>query len=379
VGVLRLKVAEHVMLMGVSILTIMNKPEHTFAVIMAGGIGSRFWPMSRNSKPKQFLDILGTGQSLLQMTYTRLSKVVPPSNILVVTNELYRAQVESHLPLIPTLNILCEPHMRNTAPCIAYANAVISNRVPSDIDPSEIGIIVAPSDHLILDSTEFERILSIALTNACSTSSLTTLGIKPTRPDTGYGYIKFSGKTEIAQVERFTEKPDLETANTFLTQGDYCWNSGIFVWSLKSISESFSKHLGALSVAFNGAKLCGEPGEVDEIYDNCESISIDYGILEKSSEVHVISCEFGWSDLGTWTSLANNLGTDSNGNSSSGTNLFSSESSGNVVVSDNNKLIAIRGLKDFIVVDTPDALLVCPKSDEQWVKDLVGELKEGNK
>jgi len=269
--------------------------------------------------------------------------------------------------------------MRNTAPCIAYANAVISNRVPSDIDPSEIGIIVAPSDHLILDSTEFERILSIALTNACSTSSLTTLGIKPTRPDTGYGYIKFSGKTEIAQVERFTEKPDLETANTFLTQGDYCWNSGIFVWSLKSISESFSKHLGALSVAFNGAKLCGEPGEVDEIYDNCESISIDYGILEKSSEVHVISCEFGWSDLGTWTSLANNLGTDSNGNSSSGTNLFSSESSGNVVVSDNNKLIAIRGLKDFIVVDTPDALLVCPKSDEQWVKELVGELKEGNK
>ena len=378
-GVLRLKVAERVMLMGVSTLTIMNKPEHTFAIIMAGGIGSRFWPMSRNAKPKQFLDILGTGQSLIQMTYTRLSKVVPPSNILVVTNERYRTQFENHLPLIPTLNILCEPHMRNTAPCIAYANAVISNRVPSETDPSEIGIIVAPSDHLILDSNEFERIISMALASACSTSSLITLGIKPTRPDTGYGYIKFSGKNDVAQVERFTEKPDLETARTFLTQGDYCWNSGIFVWSLKTISESFSKHLGALSDAFNGAKLCGEFGEVDAIYDNCESISIDYGILEKSSEVHVISCDFGWSDLGTWTSLANHLETDANGNSSSGTHLYSSESSGNIVVSDDNKLIAIRGLKDFIVVDTPDALLVCPKSDEQWVKDLVGELKEGNK
>ena len=367
------------MLMGVSTLTIMNKPENTFAVIMAGGIGSRFWPMSRHSKPKQFLDILGTGQSLIQMTYSRLSKVVPPSNILVVTNERYRTLVESHLPLISSSNILCEPHMRNTAPCIAYANAVISNRVPSETDPSEIGIIVAPSDHLILDSSEFERIISMALTHACSTASLITLGIKPTRPDTGYGYIKFSGKSVIAQVDRFTEKPDLDTAERFLSQGDYCWNSGIFVWSLKSISDSFSKHLGALSVAFNGKKLCGESGEVDAIYDNCESISIDYGILEKSSEVRVISCEFGWSDLGTWTSLANSLRTDSNGNSSSGTHLYSSESSGNVVVSDDNKLIAIRGLKDFIVVDTPDALLVCPKSDEQWVKDLVGELKADNK
>lgn len=375
----RRRAAEHVMLMGVSTLTIMNKPENTFAIIMAGGIGSRFWPMSRTSKPKQFLDILGTGQSLIQMTYSRLSKVVPPSNILVVTNERYRAQVESHLPLIPSANILCEPHMRNTAPCIAYANAVISNRMPSETDPSEIGIIVAPSDHLILDASEFERIISMALTNACSTSSLITLGIKPTRPDTGYGYIKYSGKNDIAQVERFTEKPDLETAKSFLSQGDYCWNSGIFVWSLKSISESFSTHLRVLSEAFSGAKLWGKPGEVDAIYDKCESISIDYGILEKSSEVRVITCEFGWSDLGTWTSISNHLGTDSNGNSSSGTHLYSSESSGNIVVSDDNKLIAIRGLKDFIVVDTPDALLVCPKSDEQWVKDLVGELNEGNK
>jgi len=365
--------------MGAWILIIMNDPKNTFAVIMAGGIGSRFWPMSRNSKPKQFLDILGTGQSLIQMTFLRLSKIVPPSNIIVVTNELYRSLVESHLPSIPSSNILCEPLMRNTAPCIAYANAVISNRVPSDIDHSEIGIIVAPSDHLILDSSEFERIISIALSNAYSSSSLITLGIKPSRPDTGYGYIKFSGNNEIAPVDRFTEKPDVKTAENFLTQGGYCWNSGIFVWSLKSISESFSKHLGNMSAAFNDSNLCGESGEVDTIYDKCESISIDYGILEKSSEVKVISGEFGWSDLGTWTSLANNLLTDSNGNSSTGADLFSSESSGNVVVSSDNKLIAIRGLKDFIVVDTPDALMVCPKSDEQWVKKLVGELKDENK
>jgi len=269
--------------------------------------------------------------------------------------------------------------MRNTAACIAYANAVIHDRVKSDVDPSEIGLIVAPSDHLILDSAEFERIISIALSNACSSSSLITLGINPTRPDTGYGYIKFSGKNEIAQVDRFTEKPDLATAEGFIAQGGYCWNSGIFVWSLNSISQAFSKHLGDMSVAFNDVGLCGEPGEVDAIYDNCESISIDYGILERSSDVKVIACEFGWSDLGTWTSLANHLSADSNENSSTGVELISSKSSGNIVVGSDNKLVAIRGLEDFIVIDTPDALLVCPKSDEQWVKELVGRLNDERK
>jgi mannose-1-phosphate guanylyltransferase len=354
----------------------MSKPIQTYAIIMAGGVGSRFWPKSRSSKPKQFLDILGTGQSLLQMTFSRLSNIVPPSNIIVVTNDIYRSQVESHLPSIPTSNILCEPRMCNTAACIAYANAVIHDRVKSDVDPSDIGLIVAPSDHLILDSAEFERIISIALSNACSSSSLITLGINPTRPDTGYGYIKFSGNNEIAPVDRFTEKPDLATAEGFIAQGGYCWNSGIFVWSLNSISQAFSKHLGDMSVAFNDMGLCGEPGEVDTIYDNCESISIDYGILERSSDVKVISCEFGWSDLGTWTSLASHLSADSNENSSTGVDLISSKSSGNIVVGSDNKLVAIRGLEDFIVIDTTDALLVCPKSDEQWVKELVGRLKD---
>jgi mannose-1-phosphate guanylyltransferase len=269
--------------------------------------------------------------------------------------------------------------MRNTAPCIAYANAVIADRVKSEVDPSEIGIIVAPSDHLILDSAEFERIISLALSNACSSSSLITLGINPTRPDTGYGYIKYSGNNEVAEVDRFTEKPDLATAEGFIAEGGYCWNSGIFVWSLENISRAFSKHLGDLSVAFKDVGLCGKRGEVDTIYDNCESISIDYGILERSSDVKVISCEFGWSDLGTWTSIASHLSANSNENSSTGVDLISSKSSGNIVVGSDNKLVTIRGLEDFIVVDTPDALMICPKSDEQWVKELVGRLKDERK
>ena len=362
-----------------------NKPVEKFAVIMAGGVGTRFWPMSRTSKPKQFLDILGTGRSLIQMTFDRLSSVVPPSNILVVTNELYRSDVASHIPSIPSENILCEPCMRNTAPCIAYANAVISRRVASSgVDACDVGIIVAPSDHLILKEPEFGRIISLALLEATSTSSLVTLGIQPTRPDTGYGYIKFSRLSstgdstgEIASVDRFTEKPDLETARGFLEEGGYCWNSGIFVWSLANISSEFSKHLSDMSSAFESAELCGNAGEVDDIYTSCESISIDYGILERASSVSVIPCDFGWSDLGTWTSLANHLPKDSSENRSSGVDLVVSESANNIVVgADPEKIIALRGLNDFIVVDTQDALLVCPKSDEQWVKVLVGKLEK---
>jgi len=368
------EVAIPAMLTAKSIWTVMSKPSKTFAIIMAGGVGTRFWPMSRISKPKQFLDILGTGRSLIQMTFDRLSKVVPPSNILVVTNELYREQVATHLPSLPSSNILCEPCMRNTAPCLGYANAVISNRIGSDFDSSDVGVIVAPSDHLILDTAEFERVISLALSSACSSSSLLTLGIQPTRPDTGYGYIKFSGEGEVAKVEKFTEKPDLVTAENFLEQGDYCWNSGIFVWSLKNISQAFSNHLPDMHASFVGAELNGSPGEVDSIYESCASISIDYGILERAEDVRVIPCNFGWSDLGTWTSLANHLPQDPSGNGVSGATLVESNSSRNVVVGPPGKIVALRGLNDFIIVDTPDAILICPKSDEQWVKELVGGL-----
>jgi mannose-1-phosphate guanylyltransferase len=351
----------------------MSKSVEIFAVILAGGVGTRFWPMSRSSKPKQFLDILGTGKSLIKMTYERLAASVPPENILIVTNEDYRSTVSEHLPALPARNILCEPCMRNTAPCIAYANAVISGRV--DCSASDAVVIVAPSDHLILDSSEFGRIVNLAVDNARSSDSLVTLGIKPSRPDTGYGYIKYSGAGEVAEVELFTEKPDLKTAEGFLSEGGYCWNSGIFVWSLASINSAFREFLPELSRAFKEGQFSGEPGEVDKVYPDCESISIDYGVLEKADNVKVIPSDFGWSDLGTWNSLASHLPSDESGNHSSGVDLIANSSEGNVIVGQDGKTVAIKGLKDFIVVDTPDALLLCPRSDEQWVKELVGQLK----
>ena len=357
----------------------MSNLTNKYAVIMAGGVGTRFWPMSRVSKPKQFLDILGTGKSLIQMTFSRLALSIPPENILVVTNEVYRSEVSNHLPDILPDNILCEPCMRNTAPCIAYANAVISSRVSeSGANPSDTAIIVAPSDHLILDESEFSRILDLAAATATTSPSLVTIGITPTRPDTGYGYIKFSYTPEnsgIASVDRFTEKPDLATAEKFIETGGYCWNSGIFVWSLSNITSAFKAHLPLMSEAFESAHLVGAAGEVDGIYESCESLSIDYGILEKCSDVAVIPADFGWSDLGTWTSLAQHLPSDKDCNSISGVQLIASVSKGNVVVGNSDKIIAIKGLNDFIVVDTEDALLICPKSEEQWVKTLVGELK----
>ena len=357
----------------------MSNRTNIYAVIMAGGVGTRFWPISRVSKPKQFLDILGTGKSLIQMTFSRLARTVHPENILVVTNEIYRAEVSNHLPDILPENVLCEPCMRNTAPCIAYANSVISSRVAeSGANPSQTAIIVAPSDHLILDESEFSRILSLATTTATTTSSLVTIGITPTRPDTGYGYIKYSHHSnngELASVDQFTEKPDLATAEKFLETGGYCWNSGIFIWSLSNINTAFDSYLPLLSESFKSVKLVGAAGEVDEIYKCCESISIDYGILEKCMDVAVIPADFGWSDLGTWTSLAQHLPSDEACNSTSGVQVMASESKGNVVVGNSEKVIAIKGLNDFIVVDTNDALLICPKSEEQWVKTLVGELK----
>lgn len=339
----------------------MSNQGETFAVIMAGGVGTRFWPMSRTSKPKQFLDILGTGQSLIKMTFDRLTASVPPENILVVTNESYRSDVEQHLPELPAENILGEPCMRNTAPCIAYANSVITSRAS---DPSNTSIIVAPSDHLITNKGEFNRVLNQAFNLAVKSSSIVTIGITPSRPDTGYGYIKHSN----SDVIEFTEKPDAETAKGFLKSGDYCWNSGIFVWSLETINEAFSTHLPQMFEAFKALD------NIEAVYDAAENISIDYGVLEKASNVKVIPAEFGWSDLGTWTSLANHLENDTEGNGVVSAELVATDSKGNIVVAPEGKVVAIKGMDNFIVVDTKDALLICPKTDEQWVKKLVGNL-----
>jgi mannose-1-phosphate guanylyltransferase len=367
----------------------MTPSNSTYAVIMAGGIGSRFWPMSREKQPKQFLDILGTGKSLIQMTFNRLNQMVPAENILVVTNERYRELVASHLTEIPATNILCEPFMRNTAPCIAYANHWVAAKAGAMADKANI--IVAPADHLILDEYRFLDIAQLAIKHTSSTRNLVTLGIRPSRPDTGYGYIQFEDALDatdekIRTVKTFTEKPHLELAEQFLESGDFYWNSGIFIWSLENITRAFEDSLPEMqelfeehSDAFNTSK---EKAAIASIYSDCENISIDYGLMEKTPNVSVVLSDFGWSDLGTWGSIHEKLHLDPEGNGTSGVELIAHESKGNIIVSDargpgKKKLVALRGMDDFIVVDTEDALLVCPKSEEQWIKQLVTDMKTG--
>lgn len=365
----------------------MSLNQNTYAVIMAGGIGSRFWPMSKESCPKQFLDILGTGRSLIQMTFDRLARLVPAENILVVTQERYRELVAEHLPELPSENTLCEPFMRNTAPCIAYANHWIANKAGADA--ADAAVIVAPSDHLILKEDDFLEIAQVALNHTRETTHLVTLGIHPSRPDTGYGYIQFEDlpnvdDQRIRMVKTFTEKPQLELAEQFLASGDFYWNSGIFIWSLANITSAFEAHLPEMQGLFeeHAADFATEreAATIRGIYGECENISIDYGIMEKAPNVAVVLSDFGWSDLGTWGSLHEKLPQDANGNGSAGVYLEITDAEGNVVVSDataGKKLVALRGLDNFIVVDTQDALLICPKAEEQWIKQLVTQMKAG--
>ena len=357
----------------------MAQQPNTYAIIMAGGIGSRFWPMSQSQEPKQFLDILGTGKSLIRMTFDRLEKLVPPECILVVTQTRYRDLVASHLPDLPSGNILCEPFMRNTAPCIAYANAVIAERDP------HAAVVVAPSDHLILNEQGFLDVCQTALETTRNSTKLVTLGIQPTRPDTGYGYIQYEepsddSNPDVRPVKTFTEKPDLATAETFLASGEFCWNSGIFVWSLSNIQAAFEAHLPDMLAEFVEADLTNSV-ELNAVYGNCENISIDYGIMEKASHVQVVLCDIGWSDLGTWGSLKEKLDADHEGNASAHVRVRAVDARDNLVVGSPGdgdgpkKLVALKGLDGYIVVDTPHALLICPATDEQWIKELVGDLK----
>lgn len=352
--------------------------QHNFAVIMAGGIGSRFWPMSRAAFPKQFHDILGTGKTLIQMTHDRLRKLTPAENIFVVTNERYRDLVLEQLPDLKPAQVLCEPFMRNTAPCIAYANFCISN-----IDP-EANIIVAPSDHLILNEDSFVETVELALNETSTSENLVTLGIKPSRPDTGYGYIQFeeddsNQDARVMQVRTFTEKPNLELAQSFLDSGDFYWNSGIFIWSLKNIQKAFDTHLNDMFKLFTArAKDFGtdkEASAIEEVYAECDNISIDYGIMEKASNVKVVLSDFGWSDLGTWGSLYGQMKQDDQGNGVVGKHVMAYQSTNNVVYGPKDKLIVLQGLNECIVVDTGDALLICKKADEQKIKSIVNDLK----
>lgn len=356
----------------------MNK--NNFCVIMAGGIGSRFWPLSRTKKPKQFLDILGTGKSLIQQTFDRFAKVVPPENILIVSNEEYGEIIMEQLPSIKKEQVLLEPMRRNTAPCIAYANYKIRER------SEEANIVVAPSDHLILKENDFIEVVNKGLAFVDKNDALLTLGIQPSRPETGYGYIQISGDKDsievnksLRKVKTFTEKPDLKMAKVFLDSGDFFWNSGIFFWSLKSINTAFDTYLSDVDALFReGMGKYNTDKEQDFIastYPKCKNISIDYGVMEKADNVHVLCADFGWSDLGTWGSLYDMSDKDENENAIQGKSVFSYDTQNCLINLPNNKLAVIQGLDDYVVVDSDNILLICRKEDEQKIKQFVNDVK----
>lgn len=345
---------------------------------MAGGIGSRFWPMSQESHPKQFLDVLGMGKTLIQMTYERLTKLVPDSQIYVVTNEKYAGLVKEQIG-IPDNQILTEPMRKNTAACIAYASHKIYN-----INP-QANLIVAPSDHLIMKEDRFVDIVNVALEKSISEECLVTLGIKPSRPDSGYGYIQFEdGRDilmgEVRKVRQFTEKPNRELAEIFLKSGDYYWNSGIFIWTAKTIIDSLQKFKPKLNELFtskgNDYNTTGEQEFINEAFYNCEDISIDFAVLENAKNVHVVLANFGWSDLGTWGSLYTHLEQDVEGNAVIGDHVHMFESENCIVNMPEGKMVLLQGLEDYIVVESHGILMVVKKNHEQRIKGYLKEIKK---
>ncbi len=343
-----------------------------YCIIMAGGIGSRFWPLSRNAMPKQFLDILGLGKSFLQLTYERFKRIIPDERILVVTSDQYKDLVHSQLPNIPLNNILSEPFRRNTAPCIAYATYKLMKTDP------RATVVVAPSDHLILGDEEFLATIGSALQLAREKDVLITLGITPTRPETGYGYIQ-AAKNESLVVEdhvaypvkTFTEKPDDELARVLVQSGEFYWNSGIFVWNIESIVAQLEHWLPEVSMPFrNGLSLYNTSHEakfIRKVYEEIRNVSIDYGIMEKATNTYVFAATFGWSDLGSWESLYMHYAKDTRENAvAAGKVLLENVKNSMIYSRDNAKLIVVKGLDNYIVVDTPDALLVCPREDTQF-------------
>lgn len=350
-----------------------------YCVIMAGGIGSRFWPVSRNSMPKQFLDILGTGRSFLQETFDRFAKIVPTENILCVTSTKYGAKVKEQLPDMLEENILMEPLRRNTAPCIAYATYKIAKRNPDAV------VVVTPSDHAILNEVEFLNTISGAMEYSKDHNYLFTLGITPTRPETGYGYIqkntseicRINGRTAY-NVKTFTEKPDAELAKVFLSSGEFLWNSGIFVWNLQAIMKEMELHLPEIANFFKDGMSCYYTPEekkfIAGVYDAITGISIDYGVMEKTENSWVFESSFGWSDLGTWHSLYAYVNKDHSNNVVCGAHLMNEESKGNLVfTSKKGKLVVLSGISNYMVVDTEDAIMICPR-DEKKFKNIITDL-----
>lgn len=347
-----------------------------YVAIMAGGIGSRFWPMSRTALPKQFLDVLNTGKTLVQWTYERYTKFIPAENIFIVTSEEYVEIVKQQLPLLPVENILAEPSKKNTAPCIAYISFKLAQMNP------DAKCIVAPSDHLILEEERFQSIALQALDFVDNIKALATLGIQPTHPNTGYGYIQFEGlevAKNVYKVKTFTEKPDLEIAKSFLASGDFLWNAGIFAWKISNILTAFEKYQPEMYELFDQEKLhfntAEEYAAIQRIYPQCTNISIDIAIMEKANNVYVMPASFGWSDLGTWNSAYENMEKDYLGNAVASDNVIVIDATKCMVNSPKDKLVVLQGLDDFIVVDTKDVLLICSRDKEQSIKEYVAEVK----
>jgi mannose-1-phosphate guanylyltransferase len=350
--------------------------QHHYVAIMAGGIGSRFWPKSRTSYPKQFLDILNTGKTLIQWTFERYAAFIPIENIYVVTSEDYGDIVAEQLPNIPAENILAEPSRKNTAPCVAYISFKLLQKDPDAV------LVVAPSDHLILDGENFKQITLHALDFAAHLKSFVTLGIKPSHPNTGYGYIQhepLAVAENIYKVKTFTEKPDLALAKTFLASGDFLWNAGIFIWQAKQVVQAFEKYQPEMYELFAAETANFNTGDeadaISRIYPLCTNISIDFAIMEKAHNVYVIPADFGWSDLGTWNSAYENLDKDYLGNAVAGKQVLVVDATTCMVSASDDKVVVLQGLEDMIVVDTKDALLICKKEKEQEIKQYVAEVK----
>lgn len=347
-------------------------------VIMAGGVGSRFWPMSTPEKPKQFIDVLGTGRTLLQLTADRFRGICPMENVWVVTSVRYRELVREQLPEIPDSNILLEPVMRNTAPCVAYVSWKIKQRDP------EANLVISAADHIVTDVEEFRRVIRKGLAFTADDDRILTLGMFPRRPETGYGYIKVKEgervDDEIREVEGFKEKPDLPTAQQYVGDGSYYWNAGIFLWNVRTIEQAFRANQPEMAALFDSLDADfytpGEQAAIDRRFPDCRNISIDYAIMEHARNIYVFPADFGWSDLGTWGSLHEQLPHDDAGNTVVGGQVCLIDSQGCVVHLSGDKKVVIEGLQDYIIAEQDDVILICRKADEQHIKEFSAALAE---
>ena len=344
---------------------------NNYVVIMAGGVGTRFWPFSRSMNPKQFHDVLGTGRTLLQQTADRFEEICPKENVFIVTSQDYIQIIKEQLPFMTDNQILAEPSRRNTAPCVAYACYKIATQNP------DANIIVAPADHIILREKAFENRINLALKATAKNDILLTLGIMPTRPDTGYGYIQYiHTQDEVKKVKTFREKPNLELAKLFVTSGEYVWNAGIFIWNVQSIKKAFAQNSPQIHEIFSRGESVyftkNEPDFINQVYQTCESISIDYAVMEKADNVYTVMGDFGWSDLGTWKSLYEVSEKDENENVVDGeTMLYGVTNS--IIKTPKDRLVVVQGLDGYIIAEYDNVLMICEKEQEQFVKNFVAD------